>query len=72
MVSTLSPPVVVGLLVQDYRYTSVATQIIHDAGLTPIHLPGIERGTAACEGVSDCLYTMAANCEIITNIYTLI
>ena len=52
MVSMASLPGVIGLLDQDCRYKSVATQIPHDAELEQIQFAGeIKLGTAACERV---------------------
>ena len=36
MVSTSSLEAVIGFLDRNYRYKSIATQILQDAGLTPI------------------------------------
>jgi hypothetical protein len=46
-----SPPAVVGFLDRNYHYKSVATQILHDTGLTPIHPAGERTQNTACEAV---------------------
>ena len=47
MVSTLASPAIIVFLDQDYHYKSVATQIPHYAGLTPIH-PARDRSWEHC------------------------
>ena len=47
----MSPAAAFGLVDQDYRYRSVATQILHDGGLALYALPAIQPRTAVCEAV---------------------